>query len=115
MKKLILPMLAIAMTGIASVANAAQQGAVPPQQSTFDRLDVNRDGKITRSESFNNLFLHPRFYELDSNRDGALDKSEFSKFEAAQPGSGQPSQAPAQPEQAPASPAAPEQPAQPQQ
>jgi Ca2+-binding EF-hand superfamily protein len=47
---------------------------------TFTRLDVNRDGKIDRSdrEQRRASMLDARFDRLDANSDGQLSKSEFA-------------------------------------
>ncbi len=50
----------------------------------FDRMDANRDGKVTREE-FDRAFETrarrelDRFHALDANRDGTLSREEFAK------------------------------------
>ncbi|MFM5931187.1 MAG: hypothetical protein ACKOPQ_09785 [Novosphingobium sp.] len=94
--------------GLPDETGAGMKGALPPaaseaskEQRRFDRLDRNRDGKITRTEMLtpriagfrkldkdgNNLLSFEewavktsnRFAGADGNGDGNLDRAEFAK------------------------------------
>lgn len=57
--------------GASSPAPASQPGGAA-------RLDINRDGLISREEAKASSDLSSRFNELDKNRDGSLSAEELS-------------------------------------
>ena len=71
-----MPMIASA----ASHAPNAASGGVSSQLS-FQDLDKNNDGKISKSEAKGDSALHKVWKSVDSNKDGSIDQSEFSAFE----------------------------------
>ena len=56
---------------------ASPQGSSSAQPGTA-RLDMNRDGQISREEAKGHSELNARFSELDRNRDGVLSSEEIS-------------------------------------
>lgn len=48
---------------------------------TFNRLDVNQDGNLSKAELSNEPALTEDWARIDANNDGQLDQSEFSMFE----------------------------------
>ena len=51
------------------------------QQKTFDRIDTNHDGKISRDEY--KAWVDTRFDRLDANHDGVVDAAEMTDSPAA--------------------------------
>ncbi len=51
-------------------------------RATFDRLDKNHDGYISRDEAANAAELNTRFSELDRNNDGKLSRDEYNALHA---------------------------------
>jgi len=67
--------LYLAVTGV--TAMAIVHGAAPePEQDRFDRLDVNRDGRVSLQEWAGD---HVVFERLDLNRDGYLTRDELRR------------------------------------
>lgn len=64
---------------------AAATSGVDPQnaalQATFEELDEDQRGDISRPESEGSPVLRQRFDELDRDGDGAIDRSEPSAYE----------------------------------
>jgi len=56
--------------------------------TAFDKLDIGRDGYVTRAEAAN-LPGTMDFAEADRNRDGRLDPDEFQRFWGDYQGAGQ--------------------------
>jgi hypothetical protein len=54
------------------------------------RLDMNRDGQISREEAKGSPELNARFNELDRNRDGVLSADEISNASSPRGSSGTP-------------------------
>jgi anionic cell wall polymer biosynthesis LytR-Cps2A-Psr (LCP) family protein len=50
-------------------------------QKMFNKLDTNRDGYISQSESKADEDLSMNWSSADTNKDGKLEESEFSAFE----------------------------------
>ena len=77
----------LAITAIAWGVPLAQADDVQPQASStgnakFTRLDINRDGFLSKEE-LKGIEGYAKFFpEADENRDGKLDASEFIKFES---------------------------------
>ena len=67
---------------------SAAASAQPPGPNPFDRIDKDRDGKVTREEILD--FFQNRFDEIDTNHDGALTRPEFDAFLGRRGGPGGP-------------------------
>jgi len=82
--------LALAVTGVAWAEgmdkgmSETSEGSTltTEEQSTFSKLDTNKDGKISQEEAKNNADLTDKFDSVDSNHDKVLDEGEFARFEA---------------------------------
>ena len=59
---------------------SSQLGPAPTVTYTFEMLDRNGDGFITRDEAAVSPELTANFDELDHNRSNSLDRSEFVSF-----------------------------------
>jgi EF hand domain-containing protein len=72
----------------ASSPTPAPQGAAGGSSAggSHSRLDINRDGKISREEAKASSELSSRFNELDKNRDGSLTAEELSSSGGGSPG-----------------------------
>jgi Ca2+-binding EF-hand superfamily protein len=70
-------MIVLAASGVAAVATlaVASEPYLPRAQKVFDRLDVNKDGKISLAE-FTPL-AEKRFMKVDTNNDGAVSAAEI--------------------------------------
>lgn len=55
---------------------------------TFQSLDTNNDGKLSKSEAEKAPAVQDHWSSIDKNSDGNLDKSEFSAFETRRIDSG---------------------------
>jgi len=81
--RLIAAAVTAALIGAASAAGAAgpnETGGQPNPE--FTRLDVNRDGYLSREEAQKIRGFSKAFNEADDNRDGKLDATEFVKAQA---------------------------------
>lgn len=67
--------------------SGATQGGGSTQPGAA-RLDINRDGLISREEAKSSPELNSRFSELDRNRDGALSADELSNASSRSGSSG---------------------------
>lgn len=58
----------------------AQSTAAPPQQqgTTFESLDTNSDGKISKDEAAANENVKTQFAHYDVNGDGFIERAEVS-------------------------------------
>src|SRR5688572_8043745 len=59
---------------------SSQLGGAPTVQLTFELVDRNNDGFITRDEASRYPSLAGNFSMLDRNRSNSLDRSEFVSF-----------------------------------
>ena len=72
--------LAAALIATAGAARAAETDS--PVSPEFKRLDVNRDGYVSREEARKIRGFDQAFTEADDNRDGKLDAAEFTKAQS---------------------------------
>ena len=81
MKKLLAGLVVLALV-VATAPLFAQQGQAPTEKkgakkgvtASFEEMDKNKDGKISKEEWTGN----PRgFDRIDANHDGSIDKEEF--------------------------------------
>jgi hypothetical protein len=63
----------------------AQESPQPQQQgATFESLDTNGDGKISKAEAASNANVSQQFSKYDQNGDGFIEKSEVSNSNKGQ-------------------------------
>ena len=80
MKKVI---TAIAIAGISGAAFAQAPApaetapTAPPAQASFQKLDTNRDGALSKIEASSDSMLQSKFDTADKNADGKLDAVEY--------------------------------------
>lgn len=60
----------------------AAVGAGGNMSESFDKLDRNKDGSITKREASGDPAVASAFATLDASKDGKLDLGEFAQFEA---------------------------------
>lgn len=65
-----------------AVSGFAWAGAAADKPS-FEALDTNHDGQISRDEAKKSADVSKKFVQADTNHDGKLDAAEFSALEAA--------------------------------
>lgn len=63
-------------------AVGADTATSAPTTPTFQRLDTNRDGFLSREETSGLINFTTAFNDADDNRDGRLDPDEFAKAQA---------------------------------
>ena len=77
-----------ALLGDAAISAQPTPGApewtAPTANPEFTKIDVNRDGYISRDEAKRIRDFARAFEEADENRDGKLDPDEFAKAQAIQ-------------------------------
>jgi hypothetical protein len=78
-----LPLAAIAQTPPAPPADASAQPA--QQGTTFESLDTNSDGKISKTEAEANANVKAQFSSYDINGDGFIERDEVSNANKANP------------------------------
>lgn len=54
--------------------------AAAADQAAFQRLDLNRDGRLTRDEVAGDVGFAPRFDDIDINRDGVITPEEMRRY-----------------------------------
>jgi hypothetical protein len=85
-----LPLLAALTLGVATLGATAQEIQTPAPATapgggttvTLERVDRNRDGKVTKAEAAADPALARRFSALDVDNSDKLDSGEFARFEA---------------------------------
>jgi Ca2+-binding EF-hand superfamily protein len=90
MKKLLAGLAMLALLAVAAPlyaqqgqAPAGQKGAKKRVTASFEEMDKNKDGKISKEEWTGN----PRAFDrLDANHDGFIDKEEFKARGAGKAG-----------------------------
>lgn len=82
-RKTLIAAAAVAMIPVAGTA-VANEGA-GKSGATFDALDTNRDGRISKAEAAADANIV--FSSADANGDGYLDNAEFKKARKASEGS----------------------------
>jgi Ca2+-binding EF-hand superfamily protein len=55
----------------------------PSADATFDRLDVNHDGKLSASEAATDPKVQGAWKKVDANNKGAVSKAEFQAHTSA--------------------------------
>jgi Ca2+-binding EF-hand superfamily protein len=77
----------IAALGLASPLAFAETEATPSaaeeQTISFEQIDVDKDGMISKQEATSFSSVELIFDDADANQDGALDASEFSQVGSA--------------------------------
>jgi hypothetical protein len=61
----------------------------PTGPATFQSLDKNHDGAVSKSEAKSDPTVAKNWKQIDINKDGRIDSAEFSAFEAHQPSTSQ--------------------------
>ena len=61
-----------------TVSGLAWAGA---DKATFQDLDANHDGQISRDEAKKSTDVNNKFNQADANKDGKLDAAEFAALE----------------------------------
>ena len=73
--------------GAIAQSSTPDQGAQPSQPSqqgaTFESLDTNSDGKISKTEAAANVNVSQQFSKYDQNGDGFIEKSEVTSANSA--------------------------------
>lgn len=74
---------AAVVLALSSPLHADPEASTPsPVNPTFQKLDVNHDGYISRDEAAKLREFGSAFAEADANHDGKLDADEFAKAQA---------------------------------
>ena len=79
--------------GAIAQSTTPDQGAQPSQPSqqgaTFESLDTNSDGKISKTEAAANESVTQQFSKYDQNGDGFIERAEVNSANTTQPASPQ--------------------------
>ena len=71
---------------MAQSPDAATQAEQPSQKgATFESLDTNSDGKISKAEAAANESVSAQFSKYDQNGDGFIERSEVNAANGAPP------------------------------
>ena len=68
----------------------SEQAAAQGQGSTFESLDQDSDGRISKSEAESNAHVTSQFASYDLNGDGFIERAEVSNANKAKSGPQQP-------------------------
>ena len=68
----------------APTMSPAAPGAASLNAQTFDLLDKNKDGRISREEAQANPAVRDAWSKLDASNAGSVSKEDFEKFRTAQ-------------------------------
>jgi hypothetical protein len=78
------------LVGLAQSPDQRTQPSQPSQQgATFESLDVNSDGKISKAEAAANENVNAQFSRYDQNGDGFIERAEVNSANTTQPASPQ--------------------------
>ena len=78
-----------------TTAAAPAKGSMQWDKATFDRLDKNRDGNISRDEAHADPMLKDSWTKLDAGNKGMVSRAEFEDYgRKLNPNSANPSAAP---------------------
>ena len=82
----------IAVTALLPVAGALAQSASPPAQepqqqggATFESLDTDGDGRISKTEAAANEGVNAQFSRYDQNGDGYIERAEVNSANRTPP------------------------------
>jgi hypothetical protein len=71
---------------VAQTPDPAAQPSQPSQQgATFESLDANSDGKISKAEASANQSVSAQFSKYDQNGDGFIERSEVNSANNSSP------------------------------
>jgi EF hand len=86
-------MIAGAVAALLPLAGMAQTPSDPPQKgATFESLDANGDGKISKAEAAANADVSAQFSRYDQNGDGFIERAEVNSTNEPPPAGEQPPQ-----------------------
>jgi EF hand len=63
---------------IAGALNVSSSAFAAPEKPRYHRLDINKDGVVSRDEAAARPKLAAKFAQLDTNRDGVLSRAELN-------------------------------------
>lgn len=88
--KALIGMLAVALFTTAAVAGDETGGKEHSKAAKFDKLDSNKDGRVSKTEAQTEETLSAQFASVDQDSDGYVSKSEFTAMaQAEQPSQGE--------------------------
>ena len=84
--KLLLGSIAAMLPLAGALAQSPDQGSQPAQQqgTTFESLDANSDGRISKEEASANENVSAQFSKYDQNGDGFIERSEVNSANGSQ-------------------------------
>jgi hypothetical protein len=85
--RLLIAGTAVALLPFAGAFAQTPDPATPPSQqgATFESLDANSDGKISKAEAAVNENVSAQFSKYDQNGDGFIERSEVNSANNSQP------------------------------